>query len=111
MKKYSISFGIRERHLPEGLKLKRLLIPSIGENMEQQEPSYPVDGWVQSIILKTILVLSSKFEHIYRMTQLFYSWCILNINVPKKHVQDSSYDSIIQSKCAKVNVQVSYRYM
>lgn len=34
-KKYSISFGITEMYPSEGLKLKRLLIPSVGENTEQ----------------------------------------------------------------------------
>lgn len=50
-----MSFGIRERHPPGGIKLT----PTIGENMEQRELSYPADGTGTIALKKTILVLSS----------------------------------------------------
>lgn len=64
VKKYSILFEIREIHPPEGLKLKRLLTPDAGENSEQHEHSYPTNR-TGTTMLKTILMLSSKFKHIY----------------------------------------------
>ena len=78
MKKYSILFGIREIYSPEGLQLKRLFIPSAGENTELHESSHPINRTDTTILLywKQFLYYLLNLNTYTPMTQLFDSWYI-----------------------------------
>lgn len=98
MKKHPIPFGIKEMHPPEGPQVKRLLIPSAGDNTDLQEPSYSADGTGKQF-LHDLLNLN-----IYTpMTQLFYFWCIPHMNIA--HVPQGTVTRMFMAALLNPSVQ------